>query len=254
MADELEDNLDLDVKPIKDKPSKSSKKKNITEILELKKDELNKPSYAYNEFKQQMCKFINENFSSVEKNEFNMNQDLDSHLNEMIVKRTKKRSKLDFHDQFDDFFSSKLDKFLSKENSNKKQKPFAIILCSSAMRCVDVQKKLDSKISLIKSKKIKWFHAFAKHKKLNEQIDQLTKSKSPVHLVYATPQRLSQLLEAGALKLGLLKYVVIDYTNRDCKLKRFIDMPDLREEFFKLAHKHLFPLNKDKIKFKFYLA
>ena len=122
------------------------------------------------------------------------------------------------------------------------------------MKCIEIQKKLDSKISLIKSKKLKWFHAFAKHKKLNEQIEQLKHIKSPVHLVYATPQRLSQLIEANALKLSLLKYVVIDYTSRDCKLKRFIDMPDLRDEFFKLTHKYLFPLNKEKIKFKFYLA
>jgi len=97
-------------------------------------------------------------------------------------------------------------------------------------------------------------HAFAKHKKLQEQIDFIKNSKTPIHLVYATPQRLAQLVEADALKLNLLKYVCIDYTARDCKLKRFVDIPDLKEEFLKFINKFLFKLNKEKIKFKFYLA
>lgn len=229
------------------------KKKNITEILELKKNDLNKPSYASNEFKNSLKKFINENLSSVEKNEFNLHEDLDTKLDELIVKRTQV-SKLQFEQQFESFFSSKLNNYLEKESSQKKKKPFVIILCSSAIRCIELQKKLDSSIDLIKSKKIKWMHAFAKHKKLNEQIDFIEKCKTPIHLIYATPQRLAQLVEAGALNLNLLKYVVMDYMFRDCKLKRFIDMPDLRDEFFKLTHKYLFSLNKEKIKFKFYLA
>lgn len=229
------------------------KKKNITEILELKKNDLNKPSYASNEFKNSLKKFINENLSSVEKNEFNLHEDLDTKLDELIVKRTQV-SKLPFEQQFESFFSSKLNNYLEKESSQKKKKPFVIILCSSAIRCIELQKKLDSSIDLIKSKKIKWMHAFAKHKKLNEQIDFIEKCKTPIHLIYATPQRLAQLVEAGALNLNLLKYVVMDYMFRDCKLKRFIDMPDLRDEFFKLTHKYLFSLNKEKIKFKFYLA
>lgn len=229
------------------------KKKNITEILELKKNDLNKPSYASNEFKNSLKKFINENLSSVEKNEFNLHEDLDTKLDELIVKRTQV-SKLPFEQQFESFFSSKLNNYLEKESSQKKKKPFVIILCSSAIRCIELQKKLDFSIGLIKSKKIKWMHAFAKHKKLNEQIDFIEKCKTPIHLIYATPQRLAQLVEAGALNLNLLKYVVMDYMFRDCKLKRFIDMPDLREEFFKLTHKYLFSLNKEKIKFKFYLA
>ena len=55
----------------KQESKKKPKKKNITEILELKKKELNKPSYAYNEFKNHVFKFIADNLSSVEKNDFN---------------------------------------------------------------------------------------------------------------------------------------------------------------------------------------
>lgn len=97
-------------------------------------------------------------------------------------------------------------------------------------------------------------HAFAKHKKLKEQVEFVQKSKNPIHLVYATPQRLAQLVEAKALKLDLLKYVVIDYTWRDVKQKRFVDMPAIKEEFFKFCFNTLLKLNKDKIQVKFYLA
>ncbi len=89
---------------------------------------------------------------------------------------------------------------------------------------------------------------------MNDQIDFIKNCKTPIHLVYATPSRLAQLVDANALKLNLLRYVIVDYASRDCKLKRFIDMPDLRDEFFKLTHKYLFGLNKEKIKFRFYLA
>lgn len=54
--------------------AKKKKKKNITEILQLKKDELSQPSYATNEFKKHVLKFMNENLSSVEKNAIGFNE------------------------------------------------------------------------------------------------------------------------------------------------------------------------------------
>jgi len=264
VAEPIDDQEDLDElqtksnkfdKPISKETSNSkkikTKKKNITEILEIKKKELNKPSYAYDEFKRILTKFIVDNLSSVERKDFGLNENLNEKLDELIVKRTK-TSKLPFEQQFEKFFSKKFEKHLQKEP--KLRRPFTIVLCSSAVRCIELQKKLDSTNELIKKKKLKWMHAFAKHKKLQEQIDFIKNSKTPIHLVYATPQRLAQLVEADALKLNLLKYVCIDYTARDCKLKRFVDIPDLKEEFLKFINKFLFKLNKEKIKFKFYLA
>ncbi len=253
--DELQTKSNKFDKPISKETSNSkkikTKKKNITEILEIKKKELNKPSYAYDEFKRILTKFIVDNLSSVERKDFGLNENLNEKLDELIVKRTK-TSKLPFEQQFEKFFSKKFEKHLQKES--KLRRPFTIVLCSSAVRCIELQKKLDSTNELIKKKKLKWMHAFAKHKKLQEQIDFIKNSKTPIHLVYATPQRLAQLVEADALKLNLLKYVCIDYTARDCKLKRFVDIPDLKEEFLKFINKFLFKLNKEKIKFKFYLA
>ncbi len=263
---------------------KANKKKNITEILKLKKDELERPTYAINEFKKFLIKFINVNLSSVEKNELNLSEvsrfmnsqirfgsyflnkhnsrikvsltgeeveSVDAKLDKIILKRNK-ISHLSFDEQFNEKFNGKLEVFLQKPPV--KQSPFLIVLCSSAMRCIEVQSKLDTSNELIKSKKLRWMHAFAKHKKLPQQIDQIKKLKTPINVVYATPQRLAQLVEAEALLLDQLKYVVIDYTHRDVKQKRFMDMPEIKEEFLKFCFGCLLKLNKDKCQVKFYLA
>lgn len=243
-----------------DSANKKNKKKNITEILKLKKDELSRPTYAINEFKKHLVKYINVNLSSVEKNDLNLSEvsltgeaveTLDEKLEKIILKRNK-ICNLPFNEQFNEKFNDKIGLFL--EQPAVKRSPFLIILCSSAIRCIEVQKSLDASNQYIKSKKLRWMHAFAKHKKLKEQIDFLATNKAPVNLVYATPQRLAQLVEANALELDLLRYVVIDYSFRDVKQKRFIDMADIRDEFIKFCFSTLLKLNKEKTRVKFYLA
>ncbi len=178
-------------------------------------------------------------------------ESLDEKLEKIILKRNK-TSHLAFDEQFNKKFNDKLEEFLQKPPI--RQSPFIIVMCSSAMRCIEVQTKLDTSNELIKSKKLRWMHAFAKHKKLPQQIEQIKNLKTPINVVYATPQRLAQLVEAQALMLGQLKYVVIDYTHRDVKQKRFMDMPEIKEEFLKFLFGHLLKLNKNKCQVKFYLA
>jgi protein CMS1 len=236
---------------------KKNKKKNITEILNLNRKEINKPNYATEEFKKILVKHLNEKLSSVEKNLLNLNednQDLDEAISNIIMKRNSKISHLPIEKQFDEKFNEKIQNYLKKPNSAITQSPYMIILCSSAMRCIELEKKISNLNSSIKSKQLIWMHAFAKHKKLNEQIKFIENFKKPIHLIYATPQRLKQLVDAQALRLDQLRYVLIDYTNRDCKQKRFIDMADLREEFIKFTVEDLLKLNKNGIKLKFYLA
>ena len=67
----------------KDSSKKANKKKNITEILKLKKNELEQPTYAINEFKKFLIKFLNVNLSSVEKNELNLSE-VSRFINNMI--------------------------------------------------------------------------------------------------------------------------------------------------------------------------
>jgi hypothetical protein len=135
--------------------------------------------------------------------------------------------------------------------------PFMIILCASALRCVHLQKDIASCIDLLKNGKLKWMHGFGKHRKLLEQAKLLAKQN--VKLIFATPQRLVQLIDMTPadslepLQLNCLEHVVIDYSNRDVKQKRLVDIPEMKSELLKLFINYLIPLNKDEIKVKFSL-
>ena len=168
--------------------------------------------------------------------------------------KSKSAANLPFEEQFNMKFNQKIGAFLKTESKSVTQAPFIIVLCSSAIRCIEIQKRLDTHNEFVKNKKLRWMHAFAKHKKLQEQVDFLGKCKTSTHLIYATPQRLAQLVEAGALRLHQLEFVVVDYWHRDVKQKRFIDMAEIREDFLKLCFGSLLQLNKDKLQLRFYLA
>ena len=67
---------EFDVEPQGEvKPVKKQKKKTITEILEIHKDEINKPTYARNELIKTLTNHIDKNLSIVEKNDLNLSQD-----------------------------------------------------------------------------------------------------------------------------------------------------------------------------------
>ena len=101
---------------------------------------------------------------------------LDEKLEKLILKRNK-ISHLPFEEQFNQKFNAKLADFLQQkpQQQQPKRSPFLIVLCSSAMRCIEVQTKLDTSNELIKLKKLRWLHAFAKHKKLPDQIEFIEK-------------------------------------------------------------------------------
>jgi protein CMS1 len=245
--------------------NKAKKKKmNITEILKLNQKELKKASYPTKEFKKIVKKYISENLSGVEKNNFGMNDSMvDKQLSKMLLKR-KTTHNLKLAEQFDKKFNKKIKQYLNEVDSKKSEnkntptlKPFIIVLCSSAIRCIEFQKELQDN-KFIKSKQLNWFYAFAKHKKLEEQISFLKtlskKKNSRIDLIYATPKRLHQLLDSDCFSLVSLKYVMIDYSFRDVKQKRFIDINDIKKDFFDLYSNHLMNLNREETIVKYYLA
>lgn len=84
------------------------KKKNITEILELKKSDFAKASYAANEFKKILIEYANKKLSSVEKNELGLgSNDISDRLDKMMLKRKKTHS-LDVAIQFKKKLAKKL--------------------------------------------------------------------------------------------------------------------------------------------------
>lgn len=146
---------------------------------------------------------------------------------------------------------------MSDQNIDRRS-PFIIILAQSAVRCIELQKKIaDSTPNLFKS--INWIYAFAKHKKLNEQIAFINSklSRDPnysLDIVFATPQRLHQLIDANCISPESTAYVFIDYSFRDIKQKRIIDHDEIRLDLCKLAFKYLLCQNKNQINLNFYLA
>jgi hypothetical protein len=254
--DEIDIEFDTQQQPgeVVETNRKKQKKKTITEILELNKDEINKPEYARNELIKILNDYIDKKLSIVEKNDLNLTEDTIGYLNKLILKR--KSTKLSLEKQFEKKYEQKLQKYL-KLPKLKNGQPFAIVLCSSAQRCIEVQRQLDK----FTGKRIRWMYAFAKHKKLVEQIDFLKKNR--VNLIFATPNRLNQLLADNddvfrGKFLKQIKYLVIDYTNRDCKLKRFIDINEIRSEFIKLFFDFIQTANckakNGKVKIKIHLV
>jgi len=83
---------------------------------------------------------------------------------------------------------------------------------------------------------------FAKHIKVSEQ--ELTLESQVVHFGIGTPSRILKLLQNGSLKTSRLKYVILDWTWRDQKLRRMIDIPEVRGELINLLKEYIFPLAK----------
>lgn len=257
---EFDDEINEDNNELKDSnKKKKSKKKTITEILALKKNEVNKPAYIRNELKRLLNEYILKNLSVIEKTDLNLNnnEDLSVYLDNLIMKSTVKG---DLATQIKRKYLKKFQKYIKNmskctKKTSLKSQPYAIVLCSSAKRCITLQKTLNT----FTTKQIRWMLAFSKHKQIDEQLNALIKTQ--VHLVYATPQRLIQLLSHEKFNLKQrnqkffkrLRYIIIDYRDRDCKLKRFIDHNEIRLEFFKFFFKYIQPINskfkKNRIKF-----
>jgi len=118
--------------------------------------------------------------------------------------------------------------FLKKTGS-----PFLLIVTSSAIRAVDLNRKikdfLDGKCKVAK--------LFAKHMKVEEQKKFLNKTNCQVGI--GTPGRISLLIKQGALKTEDLVAVVLDWNWRDQKLKRLADGPETRNDLVSLLREHL---------------
>ena len=106
----------------------------------------------------------------------------------------------------DAVFSSGLSVGQLKKKDKLKEEgaPIAIIVCSGARRCQAVIKRIASSFRCHVGK------LYSKHFKLHEQVSSL---KSKVALAVGTPDRITQLLDAGALSLCNLKCLLLDMSH-----------------------------------------
>lgn len=113
--------------------------------------------------------------------------------------------------------------------------PVILIICCGGLRAVQFIREIsDFKVGGCKIAKL-----FAKHFKLAEQAKFL--NRTVIHIGVGTPNRITQLLDNGCLRLDALKYVVIDWSHRDVKQRRIIDMREMRTDLMDLLRRHLIP-------------
>ncbi|XP_005097782.1 protein CMSS1 [Aplysia californica] len=111
--------------------------------------------------------------------------------------------------------------------------PCLLIITSSAIRAVELNRQikdfLDGKCKVAK--------LFAKHMKVEDQKKFLSKTNCQVGI--GTPGRISVLIKQGALHIESLVGVVLDWNWRDQKLKRLVDIPEVRGDLMTLLREHL---------------
>ena len=132
-------------------------------------------------------------------------------------------------------------KILTKDTKKEKEKdteeshgcPELVIICSSAIRATEVIKSISSKLIKVKIAKL-----FAKHFKMEEQIDLLTKNYYPIAI--GTPNRMFKLLEYGALKFSKATIVLVDLAP-DAKQFSLLTLPGVKDDLYKLLYNYVYP-------------
>lgn len=126
-------------------------------------------------------------------------------------------------------------KMMTTSASEEPGTPLMLLVCPAALRAASLNRDIQEFKRGCRVAKL-----FAKHMKLAEQEKFL--KKGVIHMGIGTPNRIQALVECGALKLTALSHVVLDWSWRDSKLRRLADVPEVRDDTFKLLTKHLIPL------------
>ncbi|KAM9343231.1 cell cycle control protein 50C-like isoform 2-T2 [Pholidichthys leucotaenia] len=108
----------------------------------------------------------------------------------------------------------------TRKQHTEKGSVVLLIVCSSALRTIDLIKQLTTFKGEAKVVKL-----FAKHIKIKEQVTLL--QKGITHIGVGTPGRIGALIEKEGLSLRALRYVVLDWNWRDQKLRRMVDIPEV---------------------------
>ncbi|XP_047226056.1 protein CMSS1 isoform X2 [Girardinichthys multiradiatus] len=129
-----------------------------------------------------------------------------------------------------------------QKQHTEKSSVVILIVCSSALRTIDLIKQLTAFKGEAKAVKL-----FAKHIKIEEQVKLL--QKGITHIGVGTPGRISALIEKEGLNLQALKYLIVDWNWRDQKLRRMLDIPEIKLDFMKLLESGVLTACKeDKVK------
>lgn len=111
--------------------------------------------------------------------------------------------------------------------------PILLVICSSAIRATQIIKSISAKLIKCKIAKL-----FAKHFKVEEQMEMLSKEYFPIAL--GTPNRVSKLIELGALSLRRTAMVLVDVTP-DSKSFTILSLNEVKNDFYKLLYTQVLP-------------
>ncbi|XP_037764272.1 protein CMSS1 isoform X1 [Chelonia mydas] len=125
-----------------------------------------------------------------------------------------------------------------RKNHKEKKSVLMLIICSSALRCLELIKSVTAFKGDCKVIKL-----FAKHIKIKEQMHML--ESGVIHLGVGTPGRIKALVEQDGLSLNSLKYLILDWNWRDQKLRRMIDIPEIRKETIDLLEMGIIKLCRE---------
>nr|XP_057938054.1 protein CMSS1 isoform X2 [Doryrhamphus excisus] len=114
-----------------------------------------------------------------------------------------------------------------QKQHTQKSSVVLLIVCSSAIRTIELIKQLTTFKGEAKAVKL-----FAKHIKIEEQVKLL--QKGITHIGVGTPARISALIDKDGLDLQALRYLVLDWNWRDQKLRKMIDIPEIKLDLIKL--------------------
>lgn len=108
--------------------------------------------------------------------------------------------------------------------------PLILIITMSAIRATEVVASISNKLNCKIAK------LFAKHIKIQEQIEYLNKDVYPIAI--GTPHRLHKLLELGALSLSKTRLVIMD-SQLDQKQFSLFTLPGVKDDFALLMEKYV---------------
>ncbi|NXC67891.1 CMS1 protein, partial [Anhinga anhinga] len=110
-----------------------------------------------------------------------------------------------------------------RKNHKEKKSVVMLVICSSALRSLELIKSMTAFKGDCRVLKL-----FAKHIKIKEQINML--EKGVFHIGVGTPGRVKALVEQDGLCLNSTKYIILDWNWRDQKLRRMMDIPEIKKE------------------------
>ncbi|KZT28564.1 hypothetical protein NEOLEDRAFT_1228379 [Neolentinus lepideus HHB14362 ss-1] len=109
--------------------------------------------------------------------------------------------------------------------------PFMIFVAGAALRVADATRVLKTK-TLRGEKGADIAKLFSKHIKLEEHVKYLKRTK--IGAAAGTPGRLGKLLETDALSVASLTHIILDVSYLDAKKRSLLDIPETRDEVFRL--------------------